>query len=1047
MMSAGLRAPNGRVQASAPTVTGHLSRKTAKPTAHDSDRLLSAREELLGLEQEIRYKDSTIACSKKLLKQKESLVRQLQHDLVKAESERNMQTEAHKETEAKNAKLKQQILDTHETFARLQERLHMQCNMKSEAGKLNKLAWDNIELYSSNMAAHARTVEKVFQALSSQKEALKDKNRLLAAELRSCKKELDEKSQQYETAVSQRQTWESRHQKLEESMEQLNAEIERYRNKNDSLVESNTEVLARLDSRSRELKKEEEKYAKLMSKVRGLHGTVCNPDDFKDPSEAVEVVEAAFDQLSIDCNTLREKEAETAKRVEELEADKSLLVTGNLELSEKLKFKEADYIQLQEAKQKLEAEVECERKKARNKMSTICKEINKFRDDYRKILRDRRRFKDVLSDMQALEQHVVRQKEQFGGILRRLQKVDSWMRRQQACHEAERLRLSAECTDKQTTIACLEHEIKQLYEGIANFELLAEAKAEDLARAEEKIQSLEDDLATTRKEIMPVEEREKVALLLLEKDSLIAQLETKLKDTEEWAVKLEGEHSAASDAAKSLREVNEDLKSALASLAAELKVERERQENIVDSDSQTEHAQKDDCDTQTEAAATADCNVQTEGALKVDCNMQTEHAVTVSSGIQTEDSAKVDSVVQTQDAAKKVDAELQTEDVAKVDCTTITEETGDISSKLASAQLQLERLSITIQQHNSETEALRNNLTESDRYLAAARNTCSTLKEQVTELKKQLKDSDKENKEMKEEIHLLESRLASQEKKAQEADSQQLQADGQASAALTAENKKLAAEVEALRANVKASNQRLWHAIESHEMKYGIIERLLSEKQEEVDFLKNEVARLTRNAGGGPLPLHKVFASAAPRKPAQVVAQKPTVVVLTPKTKAGQPAAQGEVSASAQTKPAQVVAGKAAVVASTPVTEPGELASKGPSTPGVSPILLQLLTSEQDPASTASAAHTPKGSSSTNKSGQAVGLPQSSKSKLSLSSRGTGKASHEGPTDEATTGALKRSFAEREKTGQPTSTKPSQPVAPQPVAKKQKFFKSDSGRN
>ncbi|KAH9380661.1 hypothetical protein HPB48_015869 [Haemaphysalis longicornis] len=263
-----------------------------------------------------------------------------------------------------------------------------------------------------------------------------------------------------------------------------------------------------------------------------------------------------------------------------------------------------------------------------------------------------------------------------------------------------------------------------------------------------------DDLATTRKEIMPVEEREKVALLLLEKDSLIAQLETKLK---------------------------------------------------VDSDSQTEHAQK-----------------------------------------------------------------------------------------LASAQLQLERLSITIQQHNSETEALRNNLTE---------------------------------------IHLLESRLASQEKKAQEADSQQLQADGQASAALTAENKKLAAEVEALRANVKASNQRLWHAIESHEMKYGIIERLLSEKQEEVDFLKNEVARLTRNAGGGPLPLHKVFASAAPRKPAQVVAQKPTVVVLTPKTKAGQPAAQGEVSASAQRKPAQVVAGKAAVVASTPVTEPGELASKDPPLP------------------------------------------------------------------------------------------------------------------
>ncbi|XP_077530932.1 uncharacterized protein LOC144142980 [Haemaphysalis longicornis] len=986
MMSAGLRAPNGRVQASAPTATGHLSRKTAKPTAHDSDRLLSAREELLGLEQEIRYKDSTIACSKKLLKQKESLVRQLQHDLVKAESERNMQTEALKETEAKNAKLKQQILDTHETFARLQERLHMQCNMKSEAGKLNKLAWDNIELYSSNMAAHARTVEKVFQALSSQKEALKDKNRLLAAELRSCKKELDEKSQQYETAVSQRQTWESRHQKLEESMEQLNAEIERYRNKNDSLVKSNTEVLARLDSRSRELKKEEEKYAKLMSKVRGLHGTVRNPDDFKDPSEAVEVVEAAFNQLSIDCNTLREKEAETAKRVEELEADKSLLVTGNLELSEKLKSREADYIQLQEAKQKLEAKVECERKKARNKMSTICKEINKFRDNYKKILRDRRRFGDVLSDMQALEQNVVRQKEQFGGILKRLQKVDSWMRRQQACHEAERLRLSAECTDKQTTIACLEHEIKQLYEGIANFELLAEAKAEDLVRAEEKIQSLEDDLATTRKEIMPVEEREKAALLLLEKDSLIAQLETKLKDTEEWAVKLEGEHSAASDAAKSLREVNEDLKSALASLAAELKVERERQENKVDSDSQTEQALKDDCDTQTEAATT-------------------------------------------------------------VDCTTITEETGDISSKLASAQLQLERLSITIQQHNSKTEALRSNLTESDRYLAEARNTCSTLKEQVTELKKQLEDSNKENKEMKEEIHSLESRLASQEKKAQEANSQQLQADGQASAALTAENKKLAAEVEALRANVKASNQRLWHAIESYEMKYGIIERLLSEKQEEVDFLKNEVARLTRNAGGGPLPLHKVFASAAPRKPAQVVAQKPTVVVLTPKTKAGQPAAQGEVSASAQTKPAQVVAGKAAVVASTPVTEPGELASKGPSTPGVSPILLQLLTSEQDPASTASAAHTPKGSSSTNKSGQAVGLPQSGKSKLSLSSRGTDKAGHEGPTDEATTGALKRSFAEREKTGQPTSTKPSQPVAPQPVSKKQKFFKSDSGRN
>ncbi|XP_077502384.1 uncharacterized protein LOC144113272 [Amblyomma americanum] len=158
----------------------------------------------------------------------------------------------------------------------------------------------------------------------------------------------------------------------------------------------------------------------------------------------------------------------------------------------------------------------------------------------------------------------------------RSQGVTSDMSDELARKKEEVKRLSAESARMDSVIREQMAEIEGLCSGITNFEQLAADSADELARVQAEAESLKESLAAAQ---MEAEEREEAALLLLEKDTQIAQLEGELQEKREELASLVQE-KAAVDESERLRECNQNWKEIVSSISKKLEQEKNWRESM-----------------------------------------------------------------------------------------------------------------------------------------------------------------------------------------------------------------------------------------------------------------------------------------------------------------------------------------------------------------------------------------------------------------------------------------------------------------------------------
>ncbi|KAL1430903.1 hypothetical protein MTO96_014754 [Rhipicephalus appendiculatus] len=270
--------------------------------------------------------------------------------------------------------------------------------------------------------------------------------------------------------------------------------------------------------------------------------------------------------------------------------------------------------------------------------------------------------------------------------------------------DMELQRLNGECASNASTIWALKAENERLYEGVTNFEQLALASANDLEQAQSEIASLKEALAAAQAEVMPAEEREKAALLLLEKETQASQLEEKLKEMEDALARLTAEKAAAVDAAEIFSDANQGLKDAMLSLEEELSRELERKENRVD------------CDLQTDDSTEADLST-----------------------------------------FPKIDCEVQTDDTGD----------NEIVSKLAGTQLEVNRLNVSLRRLVFEKIALEESRKRHESVIEEEQRARLALETKVEELMNQVAAKSAEADKQQKMINSLQASLQSQQKGAQ----------------------------------------------------------------------------------------------------------------------------------------------------------------------------------------------------------------------------------------------------------------------------------------
>ncbi|KAL3183738.1 hypothetical protein MRX96_033816 [Rhipicephalus microplus] len=253
--------------------------------------------------------------------------------------------------------------------------------------------------------------------------------------------------------------------------------------------------------------------------------------------------------------------------------------------------------ELQKIKEHLEAEVKA-------LMETNEKMAQDFRDSQRKMVDSLEQLQhengetaaaveefshDVLLDLLGLRQDSRDLHFNTTHLRNRVAELDD----EGVQKDMELQRLNGVCVNYASTIWALKAENERLYEGVTNFEQLASATTSDLEQAKSEIASLKEALAQA--EAIPVEERERAAWLLLEKETHASELEKKLKELEEALEQLTKEKTDACDTANELR-----------SLLMIFANYRSSRRTKVDHEAQTEESEKVDSFVQTEDGIMAD---------------------------------------------------------------------------------------------------------------------------------------------------------------------------------------------------------------------------------------------------------------------------------------------------------------------------------------------------------------------------------------------------------------------------------------------------------
>ncbi|XP_077502342.1 uncharacterized protein LOC144113243 [Amblyomma americanum] len=341
------------------------------------------------------------------------------------------------------------------------------------------------------------------------------------------------------------------------------------------LVEEHSNVFADYESLVLQHRTEKEEKDQLIAQLRTLASKLCDPSDLDDGSalKLFEALSSAVQQLSDERSSLNDRERAAKTTIEALMGERDALMAQNRVLVEKLK----DYNELQQAKESLEHHLTIHKDFAKN----ITREVHQLTsaiDALKQVVQESAIARGPFeATVQTIAREAVKLHAQiFYDHWSRSQGVTSDMSDELARKKEEVKKLSAECARMDSVIREQMAEIEGLCSGITNFEQLAADSADDLARVQAEAESLKESLAAAQ---MEAEEREEAALLLLEKDTQIAQLEGELQEKREELASLVQE-KAAVDESERLRECNQKWKEIVSSISKKLEQEKNWRESM-----------------------------------------------------------------------------------------------------------------------------------------------------------------------------------------------------------------------------------------------------------------------------------------------------------------------------------------------------------------------------------------------------------------------------------------------------------------------------------
>ncbi|XP_077510290.1 uncharacterized protein LOC144121162 isoform X3 [Amblyomma americanum] len=566
------------------------------------DFIRETHDKLIKLTMELKFKEREIADCHSLLEKKASRLSSLSTELCHVKSAMEEQVRHNKAAEMRIMDITLREYSNYEGFQCLLKKLHSCYEVNTALSEEIKALREINTRLPNFLDCTKKKLKDAHAKMVSIRATWRKKKRHLSAELESCKKELGIKLQVCEDTEASNQVLRGRLNDLQLRMVALTAQNAECRQNMQRLVEEHSNVLADKESLVLQHRTEKEEKDQLVAQLRMLASKLCDLSEL-DNGSALKLFEAlgsAVQQLSDECSSLHDRERAAKTTIEALRGERDALMAENRVLAEKLK----DYNELQQAKEILEDDLTIHKNVAENLTREVHHQLTSVMDTVKQVIRESANAQGSFeATLQTVIEEALQQRTQirlFYDHWSRSQVLTSEMSDELARKKEEVQRLSAECARMGSVIGEQMAEIEGLCSGITNFEQLAADSADDLARVQAEAESLKESLAAAQ---MEAEEREKAALLLLEKDSQIAQLEAELQEKREELASLAHEKVAAVDDAEWFREANQNLTEIVSSLSKQLEQKQNWRESMV-----TGAVQTDGC-----LVPKADCEVQTSG--------------------------------------------------------------------------------------------------------------------------------------------------------------------------------------------------------------------------------------------------------------------------------------------------------------------------------------------------------------------------------------------------------------------------------------------------
>ncbi|XP_029841881.2 myosin-11 [Ixodes scapularis] len=637
--------------------------------------LKAVRNNAIAMEIDLQYKNAEITQHERCVEESTARETRLLMDNYRLERQCTSYEEQLEVTRAIVLRLYEKTSVARERHGELRKSLATCYAGKDSLLEEMHLAFEDGDRIAAAVAKLGKAFEASVNRLNSQRITMKERQEELTAAMESKQKELETMTGLCEDLKQQLSLPDIRVAELQSQLDSITSEktnVERIM----QLAEEELKLLQReKDDAEREVRKaqeEKEMLANFLETVAEHFSTLCDFSTRPDAS-VVELVDAGIHELSEECLQSKSRADQAEDSVRALEANKEALSAENQALMEKLQNHEVVLLESEQLRLQLV--------NAENTLSQTKNEIETSKQSAcDALLQLQALLQDLAGDTSVssadfngaflgIEGDILRRKEQS---MRHLETVHQLKDVFKSLHD-ERDELAAQvhqmACDKETkehALADLKADITGLYGAISNYEEeLAEAHAEvesmraaadleehsveekekmvlllleredTLKQLQQKLQetqssldemrenttALQQELETLRaKELMANDEREKMADMLVEKNDAISHLEDKIKASEAELAELKVEKLATLEITSALRAQNEEL----SKLAAEVNEKLKQEMELRDVPKNTIQVEERETQT-TEDTGGADSKVQLEEALKQLDQVNSEH--------------------------------------------------------------------------------------------------------------------------------------------------------------------------------------------------------------------------------------------------------------------------------------------------------------------------------------------------------------------------------------------------------------------------------------